>query len=128
MSNPLKSKAVLFGLLFVVVLLVLFVLLSPEKKLSLLGEAPPPITQPLLEALREQNTDKPLEYAESQPIIKSMTKYLYQFDALLHQYPQKARAPLIVIERRLIYLQAKGLDVSNAKKILEDQVETYIEN
>lgn len=128
MSGLLKSKPVIFGILFVAVLLILFVLLSPEKKKSLLGEAPPPITKPLLKALREQNTDKPLEYAESRPIINSMKKYLYQFDALLHQHPQKARAPLIVIERRLMYLKAKGLDVSNAKKILKNQVKTYIEN
>ena len=119
-----QIKAQLFVILLTVIVLVFF--LIPDKVQQISVDKKPLVTESVLKALYEQNTDKPLEYAESKPIIKSMTKYLHQFDELIQSHPEQARTPLLIVERRLLYLKDKGLDVSKAKKILKTQVSKYI--
>ncbi len=126
MINLLKNKpAILLGVISVLALIV-YIIAVPDKYDFDENEAPPPITEAVLQILKEQNSDKRLEYAESQPIIKSMSKHLYQFDSLMKVDREKARGVLLIVERRLLYLKAKGLDISGANEIIRNFVETYI--
>ncbi len=126
MINQLKHKpAILIGIVSVLALIIYFIT-APGKYDFDENEAPPPISEKVLQILKEQNSEKRLEYAESQPIIKSMSKHLYQFDSLMKVDREKARGALLVVERRLLYLKAKGLDISGANEIIRNYVETYI--
>lgn len=107
-------------------IIALIVLLWPDAVQQVSTEKLPMVTESILNSIKEQNTDKRLEYAESKPIILSMEKHLRQFDQLMQINPQKARGPLTVVERRLLYLENKDLDVSKARKILKDYVTKYI--
>lgn len=107
-------------------IIALLAFLLPDKEEEIAGVKPPMITESVLKSIKEQNTDKRLEYAESKPIILSMEKYLRQFDQLMQINPEKARGALTVVERRLLYLKNKDLDVSGARKILKDYVNQYI--
>ncbi|WP_031432491.1 hypothetical protein [Methylomarinum vadi] len=126
MFSKLKYKIEIIIVAIAISALVLFLMFSPNEFPENPSEKPPFITEALLKVLKEDNADKRLEYAESQPIIKSMTKHLRQFDSLMQIDPERARAPLLIVERRLLYLKAKGLEIDNAKKILRDQVINYI--
>lgn len=106
-----------------VVIIALILLFFPgEKQITIAIDDSTKITPIVLKAIYEQNIDKRLEYAESKPIIDSMKKYLEQFDALKHRYPEKAKAPLLIVMRRLFYLKNKGLDVSDAEQILDEVI------
>lgn len=126
MFSKLKYKIEIIIVAVAISALVLFLMFSPNEFPEETVEKPPLVTEAVLKALKEDNADKRLEYAESQPIIKSMTKHLRQFDSLMQIDPERARAPLLIVERRLLYLRAKGLEIDNAKKILRDQVINYI--
>ncbi len=126
MLDQLKYKAEIAVVSIAIIVLILFV--APGDKEHIKPDTPPAIAESVLTALREQNSGKRLEYAESQPIIKSMAQYLGQFDALMQIDREKARGSLTVIERRLLYLENKGLDVAIPRKILKDFVTKYIAN
>lgn len=122
MSNQVKAAFLI--IVVTIIVGIAFFQVSDDEEIA--GDKPPFITEDVLEALREQNVDNRLEYAESQPIIKSMTQHLYHFDELMQFDIPKARGQLLVIKRRLEYLRAKGLDISGAEQILNKQEETYI--
>lgn len=119
-----KNKLLLAAIVAAIIVFFAFLLPSQEQVIS--KDKPPMITETILQSIHKDNTDKRLEYAESKPIILSMEKHLRQFDHLMQIDPSKARAPLTVVERRLLYLENKDLDVSDARKILKNYVTKYI--
>lgn len=126
MLSQLKYKTEIIVVVIAISALIIYLIMTPDEYHVETDEKPPAITEVVLKVLKEQNADKRLEYAESQPIIKSMTKHLRQFDTLMQIDREKARAPLLVVERRLLYLKAKNLDISEARKLLRDHVTKYI--
>ncbi len=76
------------------------------------------LTKAVLQALKEQNRDKPVEYAESVPIIKSLKRPLRDFEYNLHRDRIRALGALVIIKQRFKYLRYKDLETSDAEKIL----------
>ncbi len=125
LNNPLSFKSGLnklhYVILAVIVILSLFFLFSSEDELYP-EQGAHVLTPAVLEALRTQNLDKRLEYAESQPIIESLTKYLHLFEYYIKTNPTKARGYLSIIKTRFDYLEYKDLKVDQAEKILYDAI------
>ncbi len=110
----------------VILVIVLFFIFKPSKQDAVVVDNIPPVTQAVLKALREQNRDKPLEYNEVKPTyINSMTKHLRNFDALIETDLEKAKGQLIIVRRRLQYMENKELDISDAEKVLNDHLNLY---
>ncbi len=78
------------------------------------------LTEAVLQAIKVQNLDKRLEYAESQPIIKSLRKPLRDFEYNLYKNRIRALGALVVIKQRFKYLRYKDLDTSDAERILRE--------
>ncbi len=112
--------------LLLILLFLFFSMSGNEKQTTTYLEADHSITQQVLKAIYEENLDKRLEYAESKPIIDSMEKYLHRFEAVVKTDPIKASGNLIIVQRRLLYLKNKDLEVSKAEKILYDVMEEII--
>ncbi len=83
------------------------------------------ISPQVLEAIRAQNVDDMLAYNESKPIIEDMKKSLYRYEAFLPTDQKTALGYLYIVKRRLLYLENKGLDVSNAEKIINDYLSEH---
>ncbi|WP_305907826.1 hypothetical protein Q9L42_013780 [Methylomarinum sp. Ch1-1] len=126
MLNKLTPKLSAILVTAVVIVLFLFYQWFSSNNQINTADMPPRVTEPVLNILHKQNLDKRLEYAESMPIIRDMTKYLYQLDALIQTNKDKARAPLSIVYRRLLYLKAKGLNIDGANKILKDHTTKYL--
>jgi hypothetical protein len=123
-SNPIKAAIIIIVVIIIVGLG--FFLIGDDDE-EIVGDKPPFITEEVLDILEEQNTANRLEYAESQPIIKSMKEHLYHFDEYMQFNIPRAKGHLTVIRRRLEYLRVKGLDISGAEEIINQQVKNYIE-
>ncbi len=78
------------------------------------------LAREVLQALEAQNRDKKLEYAESQPIIKSLEQPLKDFEYNLYRNRTRALGYLTIIKQRFKYLRYKDLETSAAEKILRD--------
>ncbi len=99
-------------------ILVAFLLFSGGGLALFTEESQYELTETVLQALKNQNTDKPVEYAESVPIIKSLRQPLRDYEYNLYKNRLRALGSLTVIKQRLKYLRYKDLDTSDAERIL----------
>ncbi len=105
----------------ILALLILTAALFSGGGIALFEDEPQyPLTAAVLQAIELQNTGKRLEYAESQPIIKSLKRPLRDFEYNLHRNRIRALGALVVIKQRFKYLRYKDLDISDAERILQE--------
>lgn len=120
-----QKKHSKISLTSLVVLIVMGVFIHTQDLLLNNNKSTELLTPIILKAVYQQNLTKKLEYAESKPILDSMKKHLYKFELLSKQGDESgATAILIIVKRRFSYLERKGLQVTNAEKILDD----YLDN
>ncbi len=121
-----KNGINIYHVAIAVFIVILFFILKPSSEPETVVVAAPKITTAILNALKEQNLDKPLEYNEAKPTyINDMKKHLRQFDALIQSDPERAQAALTVVRRRMQYLKNKDLEIDEAEKILNDHLKLF---
>jgi hypothetical protein len=105
----------------ILAILILIATLFSSGGIALFEDEPQyELTNAVLQAIKNQNIDKRLEYAESQPIIKSLKRPLRDFEYNLYKNRIRALGALTVIKQRFKYLRYKDLDTSDAERLLKE--------